>query len=123
MLKYFHLALVGDKMKVLANVGRFSMQIPILVERVKGNGYRARGTEPFAVSAKGSTREEAIAKLRAKIQTRLKNGTEIVGLDVGSAPDPWIEFAGMFKDDPWIDDWKKSVEEYRQKIDDDPGAL
>ncbi len=42
------------------------MQIPVLVERVKGNGYRARGVEPFAVSAKGSTREEALAKLRAK---------------------------------------------------------
>jgi hypothetical protein len=24
------------------------MQIPILIERVKGNGYRARGAEPFA---------------------------------------------------------------------------
>ena len=28
------------------------MQIPVLVERVKGNGYRARGVEPFAVSAR-----------------------------------------------------------------------
>jgi hypothetical protein len=42
------------------------MQIPVLVERVKGNGYRARGTEPFAISAKGSTREEALAKLDAE---------------------------------------------------------
>jgi hypothetical protein len=32
------------------------MQIPVLVERVKGNGYRARGTGPFTVSAKGSSR-------------------------------------------------------------------
>jgi hypothetical protein len=29
----------------------------------------------------------------------------------------------MFKDDPWIEDWKKSVEEYRQKVDEDPDAL
>ncbi len=99
------------------------MQIPVLVERVKGNGYKARGTEPFAVSAKGATREEALAKLRTKIQMRLKNGTELVGLDVGTEPDPWMEFAGMFKGDPWIDDWKKSIEEYRQKIEDDPEAL
>ena len=99
------------------------MQIPVLVERVKGNGYRARGTEPFAISAKGSTREEALAKLRAKIQTRLKNGTEIVALEVGPQPDPWMEFAGMFKDDPWIDEWKRSIKEYRQKVDDDPDAL
>ena len=99
------------------------MQIPVLVERVKGNGYRARGKDPFAISAKGATREEALAKLRAKIQTRLKNGTEIVGLEIGPQPDPWGEFAGMFKGDPWIDDWKQSIEEYRQKIDDDPEAL
>ena len=99
------------------------MQIPVLVERVKGNGYRARGKQPFAVSARGATREEALAKLHAKIQTRLKNGTEIVGLEVDAQLDPWLEFAGMFKGDPWIADWKKSVEEYRKKIDDDPDAL
>jgi predicted RNase H-like HicB family nuclease len=99
------------------------MQIPILLERLNGNGYRARGKEPFAVSAKGATREEALSKLRAKIQSKLKNGTEIIGLEIGTHPDPWTEFAGMFKGDPWIDDWKKSVEEYRQMVDDDPDAL
>jgi hypothetical protein len=30
------------------------MQIPVLLERVKGDGHRARGKEPFAVSARGS---------------------------------------------------------------------
>jgi predicted RNase H-like HicB family nuclease len=96
------------------------MKIPVLVERVKGNGYRARGTEPFAISAKGSTREEALAKLRAKIQTRLKDGTEIVGLEIGPQPHPWLEFAGMFKDDKWIEDWINSMKEYRQQVEDDP---
>jgi hypothetical protein len=99
------------------------MQIPILLERVKGNGYRARGNGPFAVTARGATREEALARLRAKIERRLKKNAEIVGLDIGPQQHPWLEFAGMFKDDPWIEDWKKSVEEYRQKIDDDPDAL
>src|SRR5262245_55374763 len=83
---------------------RMTVQIAVLIERMKGNGYRARGSEPFAISAKGSTREEALGKLRDKIQTRLKNGTELVGLEVGSHSDPWMEFAGMFKDDPWIAD-------------------
>jgi predicted RNase H-like HicB family nuclease len=96
------------------------MQIPVLIERVKGNGYRARGTEPFAVSAKGSTREEALAKLRAKIETRLKKGSELVGLDIGPQPHPWMKFAGMFKDDPWIEDWVQSMAEYRQQVEDDP---
>jgi hypothetical protein len=99
------------------------MQIPVIVERLKGNGYRARGSEPFALSAKGSTREEALGKLQDKIRTRLKNGTELVGLEVGTQSDPWLECAGMFKDDPWIADWKQSIEDYRQKTDDDPDAL
>src|SRR5438876_3769475 len=98
------------------------MQIPVVVERVKGNGYRARGKDPFAVSAKGATREEALAKLRAKIQTRLKNGTEVVGLEIGPPPHAWMEFAGMFKDDPWIEEWKQSVEEYRRQVEDEPDA-
>ena len=96
------------------------MQIPVLLERVKGDGYRARGTEPFAVSAKGSTREEALAKLCAKIQTRLKKGMELVGLEIGPQTDPWMEFAGMFKDDPWIDEWVQSMAEYRQQVEEDP---
>ena len=96
------------------------MQIPVLVERVKGNGYRARGKEPFVVSARGATRKEALAKLRAKIQARLKKGTEVVALEIGPEPHPWMEFAGMFKDDPLFDDWQKAIAEYRQQVEDDP---
>ena len=92
------------------NFAEANMQIPVLVEKVKGNGYRARGKEPFVVSARGATRAEALAKLRAKIETRLKNGTEIVGLEVGPKPHPWMEFAGMFKDDPYFDNWQKAIE-------------
>ena len=99
------------------------MQIPVLVQRVKGNGYRARGKEPFAVSATGATRKEALAKLRAKIEARLKNGTELVGLEVGSQPHPLAEFAGMFKDDPMFEDWQKAIAEYRRKVDNDPDYL
>src|SRR5438105_4886471 len=99
------------------------MQIPVLIEPIARNGYRAQSREPFAVSARGATREEALAKLRAKIETRLKNGVELVGLEVGASSDPWMKFAGMFKDDPWIEDWVQSMAEYRQQIEDDPDAL
>jgi predicted RNase H-like HicB family nuclease len=95
------------------------MQIPVLVEKVKGNGYRARGTEPFAISARGATREEALANLRTKIEARVKKGTELVALEIGPRPHPWMEFAGMFKDDPGIDDWVKSMAKYRQEVEDD----
>ena len=99
------------------------MQIPVLIEPISRNGHRARGIEPFAVSAKGATREEALAKLRAKIEGRLKKGAELVGLEVGVPADPWMAFVGMFKDDPWIEDWKRSIEEYRKKVDENPDSL
>ena len=95
------------------------MQIPVLVERVKGDGYRARGKDPFAVSAKGATREEALAKLHAKIQTRLKKGSEIVGLEVDPQPHPLAEFAGMFKDDPDFEDVLKIMADNRKKMNED----
>lgn len=94
------------------------MHIPVLVERIKGNGYRARGAEPLAISARGATREEALSKLRAKIEARLKKGAELVNLDI--AGHPWLEFAGMFQDDPMMDEWVQSMAEHRKQVDDDP---
>jgi hypothetical protein len=99
------------------------MQIPVFLERIKGNGYRVRGMEPLAVSARGTTREEALAKLRVKIQAKLKNGVELVGLEVGSQAHPWMPLAGMFKDDPLFDDWQKAIEDYRRKVGEDPNYL
>jgi hypothetical protein len=99
------------------------MQIAVLVERLKGNGYRARGAEPFALTGKGATREEALGKLRAKIQARLKAGVELIGLEVGAEPNPWVEFAGMFKDDPMIDEWKQAMADYRKEVEEDPDYL
>ena len=97
------------------------MQIPVLVERVKGNGYRARGAEPFAVSATGATREEALAKLRQKILARLKAGGEVVGLELGPEANPWLEFAGIYAaNDPVIRDWKADMAAYRRKLDEHP---
>jgi hypothetical protein len=97
------------------------MQIPVLVEQIAGDGYRARGSDPFALTAKGRTREEALAKLREKVEARVQAGT-IVALDITTAQNPLARFAGMFKDDPWLDDWKKSMADYRRKINNDPDA-
>jgi tRNA(fMet)-specific endonuclease VapC len=96
------------------------MQMSVLIEPVKGNGYRARGAEPFALCAEGATREEALAKLKAQVEARLRDGAEIVTVEIGREPHPWLEFAGMFKDDPRIDEWVQSMAEYRQQVEDDP---
>ncbi len=96
------------------------MQIPVLIEPIAGNGYRARGGEPVPLVAEGATREEALAKLKEQFQTRLSNGAELVPLEVPPPLHPWLEFAGMFKDDPYFDEWQEAIAENRRKADEDP---
>jgi predicted RNase H-like HicB family nuclease len=97
------------------------MQIPVLIEPIAGNGYRARGAEPFAHVAEGPTREAALNKLKEQLQARLQAGAEIVTLDLPAAHHPWMEFAGMYSpDDPLVQDWKEAMAEYRRKIDEHP---
>ena len=42
-------------------------------------------------------------------------------IEVSPEPHPWMEFAGMYDpNDPVIQDWKRSVAEYRRKKDEHP---
>jgi predicted RNase H-like HicB family nuclease len=95
------------------------MQIPILIERIDGNGFLARGGEPLALTAEGGSKEEALANLKEKLQARLAGGALVVPFDLPAQPHPLAEFVGMFKDDPLIKEWKKSMKAYRKKRDKD----
>jgi hypothetical protein len=96
------------------------MQIPILIERIAGNGYRANSGPQLAVAVKAPTREEALARLKERLEERLRNGAEIVPLDVAPQPHPLAKYVGMFEGDPLLEDWKASMAEYRRKVDADP---
>jgi hypothetical protein len=95
------------------------MQIPILIEPIADNGYRARGGEPLALTAEGATQDEALAKLKKKLEARLCRGAVVVPLELPGQPHPLAEFAGMFKDDPRLSAWKKDMAAYRRKVDKD----
>src|SRR5437773_916821 len=58
-----------------ASSWRSTMQIPILIEQIAGNGYRARGGDPLALTGEGASQEEALANLKEKLQARLGHGT------------------------------------------------
>ncbi len=100
------------------------MQIPILIESVAGNGYRAKGGEPFALSAEGATRDEALQNLRELIRQRLSAGAEIVPLELPGNDNPWLRMAGMIDlEDPLVKEWLQIMEENRRKDDEDPDCL
>jgi hypothetical protein len=96
------------------------MEIPVLIEPVPGNGFRARGGEPLALCAEGATREEAIQKLRALVQGRLANGAQLVPLEVPSSENPWVTMAGMFKDNPLFAEVVEIMAEQRRQAEEDP---
>ena len=93
------------------------MQIPVFVEPIANNGYRA---EPLDLRAEGHTQEEAVAKLKEQIQLRLRNGAALIPLEVSAGEHPLAKFAGMFKDDPDFREVLEIIEENRRKMDADP---
>jgi len=96
------------------------MRIPVLVESVSGNGFRARGGEPLALSAEGTTRDEAIARLKRMIADRLAVGAELISLDVEPREPSLAPAPGWSEDEPLLDEWQEAVESYRRQVEDDP---
>lgn len=96
------------------------MKIAAFIERTSGNGYRAFSTSPADVEADGTTREQAVERLRATLQQRLAQ-LEVVEVDVTARvePHPWLAIAGSWKDRPGIDEFEQAVRDYRRQVDED----
>jgi predicted RNase H-like HicB family nuclease len=96
------------------------MQLPVLIEPVAGDRFQAKGGEPFAFTAEGATREEALQNLQRQIEAHLAAGAEIVTLEVPAQDNPWKQMQGIFEDDPWFEEWQQAIAEYRQQVEEDP---
>jgi len=94
------------------------MQIPVLIEPVDGNGYRAR---PFPFTAEGATPEEALENLRLLIQGKVDAGAKIVQINLPQEVELRSRMAGIWKqDDPLVKEWKQIMEENRRKAEEAP---
>ena len=85
------------------------MTFPILVQP-HGGRFQASVLGSPAMAADGATKEEALTALRANIDRRFAQG-ELVLLDV-----PYravTDFAGLFKDDPTLEEMVKEI--YRER--------
>ncbi len=96
------------------------MKIAAFIEQTKGNSYRAFSTSPAEVEADGTTREQAIDRLRETLQQRLAQ-LEVVEVDVAAKvePHPWLTIAGSWKDRPGMDEFEQAVRDYRRQVDED----
>jgi hypothetical protein len=97
------------------------MKIPVLVEPIAGERYRATGSELFLGTVEGETPEAALVKMKERIEERLSQGARITMLDVQETANPWLDGVGMFRDDPLFDDWQQAITQYRaeanQRVD------
>jgi hypothetical protein len=96
------------------------MRIPVLMESVSGNGFRARGRAPLALSAEGTTRDDAIARLKSLNADRLAVRAELISLDVETMGHPLAPLPGWSEGDPLLDEWQEAIETYRRGVEKDP---
>jgi hypothetical protein len=100
------------------------MQIPVLVEPIENQGFRATGGPGLEFVARGATPAEALGRFRAEIERRIASGAILVNLEVGSTEEnPWVQCAGSLKDDPFFDAWQREIVDYRREIDENPESL
>src|SRR5688500_10814145 len=98
------------------------MQIAVLVESLGSDLYRAQAPPPFELTAEGSSSEEAVERLRAKMAESVSNGKQIVAVEVPAKQEhPWMAYVGHLKDDPLFDEWQAAIQEYRRQRDIEDG--
>ena len=108
-------------MEVNLSLRANNMNLPILIEPVAGNGFRSRGGEPFAPSAEGATRAEVLVNLQDQLQTLLSGGAQLLSIESTSpaVANPWVEYAGMFQDDPYFAEWQQAIAANPQRVEND----
>lgn len=101
------------------------MGIPVIIEPVMGNGFRATGAGGLSVglAAEGATAAEAIDRLAEQVRSRLHAGAKLTELSVIASEAPWKEDAGYLRDDPLFEPWCEAIVAHRNKLDEDPEAL
>lgn len=108
------------------------MDVPVLIERVEGNGFIARSA--FGLTAEGATPDEAARNLKDAIQRKLDDGGSLTmmndpshypwAIQVSQDPNPWRAVTGIYDpNNPMIQEWLAAVEEYRRSRDNDPDGL
>jgi hypothetical protein len=100
------------------------MDVSVMLEQVGNNGYRASTCSPAPFVAEAATRDEAVGKIRDMLCQKL-SGVEMIELPIPcqSQPDPWMAFAGIWRDHPDAAEIEQNIRDYRRDVDADPERL
>jgi hypothetical protein len=94
------------------------MEVTVLVERLNEHKYRASTGYPVPMESEGNSREDAVERLREQAVQRLK-ASELVQVSIREISDtnPWIKYAGIWKDHPDFETFLENIAEYRRTAD------
>ncbi len=94
------------------------MDLTVLVEKIDEERFRAATAQPITLETEGRTREEAVSKLQDLARKRLAAG-EILQVEVPeiAPPHPWHPFAGLWKDHPEYERFRKNVAQHKRQVD------
>ena len=101
------------------------MQIPVVIEPLPNNRYRAQASSPLPMVVEGDSVEDSLRLWREKFSSVLPADAEVnvVRVQASSASlPPWAKYIGELKDDPLLEEWRECVEEYRQQRDREAGV-
>jgi hypothetical protein len=97
------------------------MTYKAIVENGDSVGFTATILGWPGCTATAATRDEVLARLRRTLRDRLARAEIVpIEVDVPEETHPWMEFAGMFKDDPLFDEVVEDMKAYRREIDAEP---
>ncbi len=91
------------------------MRIPIFVEPIADNCYRASGGAMVVDSVEAETADAAVEKMKRVIEDRVARGARVVAIDCPDGANPWLAGVGMFREDPMFDDWQQAMADYRRE--------
>jgi hypothetical protein len=94
------------------------MQIPVVIERLPGNRFRAKSAAAQLFAVEADSVEESLRLWRERFAAVLPANAEVVRVEPTVASEhPLARFAGDLKDDPLFDDWCEAIEEFRRQRD------
>ena len=100
------------------------MTIPVLLEPIPTQRFRARAGEPFGWTAEGGTAEEALQNLKTVIGNHVAAGAQVTNLDLPLLSAPALPTGGIFApDDPLVEEWKQIMAENRQRLETEPDVV
>jgi predicted RNase H-like HicB family nuclease len=98
-----------------------AMQYQVFVQNQSEQSFIASVVGIPNLTVEGKTEKEAIAKVKAALESQLAIGKFIM-IDINPnlptpETDPWLKHLGLFANDPTFDDFLAEVAAYRQSVD------